>query len=349
MTEPEPAGASAEDRLIAHYFAPLARHPGSFGLRDDAAVLAPPAGCELVVTKDAVVAGVHFFVSDPPDAIARKALRVNLSDLAAKGAEPAGFLLALGLPRIEPAWLAGFARGLGEDAERYGCPLLGGDTVRSTGPLFASITAFGVVPHGRMVRRKGAQPGERVMVTGTIGDAALGLQLRRGAAPGTGLDQAAQDHLAGRYLLPQPRNALAPALRRLATAAMDVSDGLVGDLGKLCGASGVSATLEAARVPLSAAAGAALAASPDLLATILTGGDDYEVLFALPEARLAEMQRLAAAAGVPVTEIGRFVSGSAPPELRGRDGAPLRLARDASFSHFAAFEPGAQPGYAQPG
>jgi thiamine-monophosphate kinase len=333
VTAPEHPQGSAEDRLIARYFAPLARHPGALALSDDAAAFTPPPGHDLIVTKDAVVAGVHFFASDPADAVARKALRVNLSDLAAKGAQPAGFLLALGLPEVDPDWLAGFARGLGEDAETYRCPLLGGDTVRTTGPLFVSITAFGTVPHGAMVRRKGARPGDLVMVTGTIGDAALGLRLRQDKLAGLGLAEHARAHLAGRYLLPEPRNALADALRQFATAAMDLSDGLTGDLAKLCRVSDVSAEVDIPRVPLSAAAKAAVGADEGLLPTILAGGDDYELLFALPPERLAEMQRLAGAAGVAITPIGRFIAGGPPPLFRDSTGRPLDLAR-AGFSHF---------------
>src|SRR5438552_17552339 len=192
------AAESGEERLIARYFKPLAKHPGAFGLADDAAAIAPPAGCDLVLKTDGIVGGVHFFPGDPPDTVARKALRVNLSDLAAKGARPLGFLLTLALPKeIGERWLASFARGLGEDADTYDCPLLGGDTVRTPGPVTISIAAFGAVPHGKMARRSGARPGDRVMVTGTVGDAALGLLLRRDSATGKrwGLDQRAQDHL----------------------------------------------------------------------------------------------------------------------------------------------------------
>src|ERR1700761_5431267 len=171
---------SAEDRLIARYFAPLATHPGAFGLVDDAAAIAPPPGCDLVLKTDGVIAGVHFFPDDPPDAIGRKALRMNLSDLAAKGAKPLGFLMSAALPAdVEETWLAAFAAGLGADAERYQCPLLGGDTDRTPGPLSISISAFGAVPQGKMVCRSAAKAGDRVVVTGTIGDAALGVRLRR--------------------------------------------------------------------------------------------------------------------------------------------------------------------------
>src|SRR5258705_13170955 len=177
---------SGEDSLIARYFRPLATDPGAFGLMDDAAIL-KASGDDVVVTTDAIVEGVHFLTDDPPDTVARKALRVNLSDLAAKGATPAGFVLTLALRAADDAWLVPFARGLGEDAAQFGCPLLGGDTVSTPGPLVISITAFGRVPKGRMVHRSGAKPGDRVVVTGTIGDAASGLDILKGGAVAAGL------------------------------------------------------------------------------------------------------------------------------------------------------------------
>src|SRR6478672_7712078 len=293
-------GKTGEERLIATYFAPLATHPAALGLIDDAAVLTPPAGHDLVLTKDAIVGGVHFFPDDPAAAIARKALRVNLSDLAAKGAEPAGFLLALALPDgVTDDWLASFAEGLGADASTYSCPLLGGDTVRTPGPLMVSVTAFGFVPQGKMVQRRGAQPGDGVIVTGVIGDAALGLKLRRedDAARRWKLDGAMRAHLLDRYLLPQPRNAVAMLVQTHASAAMDVSDGLAGDLAKLCRASSVTAEIDATRVPLSGAARTALAAEPSLIETILAGGDDYEILCTVPAKRAAIFLAAAQAAG----------------------------------------------------
>lgn len=326
---------SGEDHLIAKYFRPLAKHAGALGLIDDAAVLTPPEGYDLVVTKDAVVGDMHFFADDPADTIARKALRVNLSDLAAKGALPAGFLLALALPeRISPDWLQAFADALGQDADAYQCPLLGGDTVKSPGPLMISVTAFGTLPHGSMVRRSGAQVGDRVFVTGTIGDAALGLRLRKDANASSrwSLTEALREHLLSRYILPQPRNALAEAVRAHAHAAMDVSDGLAGDLQKLCNASGVRAEIDAARVPLSNAARTVLQAEPGAREVLLTGGDDYEIVCTIAPQRVETFVHAANAVGVTVTQIGGIVGGEGATFIAA-DGKPLMFAR-ASFSHF---------------
>lgn len=326
---------SGEDRLIDRFFRPLAKHPGAFGFVDDAACISPPAGRDLVLTADAIVAGVHFFADDPADAVAMKALRVNLSDLAAKGAEPLGALLTIALPAdFSEDWLEGFARGLGSDCDRFACPLLGGDTTRTQGALTISITALGTVPTGTMVRRAGACPGDAIVVTSTIGDAALGLALRRepDRSGFAALSAEEREHLAARYLVPEPRVALAQAIREHASAAIDISDGLAGDVGKLAAASNVAARIEAARVPLSVAARAATATEPVLLETVLTGGDDYEVALTLAENRRESFVAAADAAGVPVTTIGRIESGEGT-ELLGADGRALALKR-ASFSHF---------------
>lgn len=325
---------SAEERLIARYFRPLATHPGALGLGDDAAVLAPPPGCDLVLTTDGVIAGVHFFPDDPPESVGRKVLRMNLSDLAAKGAKPMGFLIAVALPAgIEETWLAAFTAGLGEDARFYQCPLLGGDTDRTPGPISLSVAAFGTVPRGKMVRRSTARAGDRVVVTGTIGDAALGVLLRRdpGLARRLQLPDAMCAHLRQRYLLPQPRNAVAEAVLQCASAAMDVSDGLAGDLAKLCRASSVGAEIEVGRVPLSDAARVLVAADPALLETALTGGDDYEILLTLAPEKLAIFRGAAERAGVPLAEIGRIAGGQGTRFVR--DGETLSFARP-SYSHF---------------
>jgi thiamine-monophosphate kinase len=322
---------SAEDRLIARFFQPLATHPGALGLSDDAAFITPPPGCDLVLKTDAIIGGVHFFPLDAAREVARKALRVNLSDLAAKGARPLGFLLSLALPvEIGEAWLTDFAQGLRSDAEAYACPLFGGDTDRTPGPITISIAMFGAVPEGGMVRRAGAKPGDRVFVSGTIGDAALGLVLRKGAA--WELNDAQRQHLASRYLLPQPRNALAETVRMHASAAMDVSDGLAGDLAKLCRVSNVAAEIVASRVPLSDAARAVIAADPAMLETALTGGDDFEIVCTVPAAKAESFRAAARAANVAVTEIGEIAAGEGA-RFVGADGQALAFKR-ASFSHF---------------
>jgi thiamine-monophosphate kinase len=325
---------SGEERII-DLFRPLARHPGAFGLIDDCAAITPLPGADLVLKADAIVGGVHFFPDDPAGDVARKALRVNLSDLAAKGAKPVGFLLSLALPTDTAAsWIANFAKGLGQDAEYYGCPLLGGDTVSTPGPVTVSIAAFGSVPTGTMVKRAGAKVGHRVLVSGSIGDAALGVRLCKDAtlARRWGLDPTQVQFLIGRYRLPQPRNAVAESLRQFAHAGMDVSDGLAGDLEKMCKASGVSATIRAERVPLSEEARSALGADPSLIETILTGGDDYEVLAAVEDAKVVPLCRAAEAAGVTLSEIGRIAAGEGVRVL-GVDGKVLAF-RQASYSHF---------------
>jgi thiamine-monophosphate kinase len=320
---------SGEDSLIARHFKPIASDPGAFGLDDDAAILAP-SGDDTVVTTDAIVEGVHFLPGDPPDTIARKALRVNLSDLAAKGATCAGFVLTLALRSADDAWLTAFAGALGEDAKLFGSPLLGGDTVSTPGPLTVSITAFGRVPAGRMVRRRGASVGDRVMVTGTIGDAALGLAILKGTLV---VDAAAQATLVERYRVPQPRNAAAIAVRDHASASMDVSDGLAGDLAKLCAASGVSAVIDTSRIPRSDAAAELLARGVVRLETLVSGGDDYEVLCTVAEEKADAFADQAGRAGVAVTAIGTVIAGANPPKFLDGQGREIRLSR-LSYSHF---------------
>jgi thiamine-monophosphate kinase len=321
---------SGEDDLIARYFKPLATDPGALGLTDDAAFL-KGGGDDLVVTTDAIVEGVHFLDNDPPDTVAKKALRVNLSDLAAKGATPAGFVLTLALRKADEAWLAPFAQGLGGDAATFACPLLGGDTVSTPGPLTVSITAFGRVPPGGMVKRTSAQPGDRVVVSGTIGDAALGLALLTGKMAVD--DATAREALIGRYRVPQPRIGLANAVQKYARAAMDVSDGLAGDLAKLCAASGVSAAIDAAAVPFSVAARALIANDKSAFQTAMSGGDDYEILCTIPDERLDDFAKAADEAGITVTPIGRIVDGHALPRWSNAEGREIALPR-LSYSHF---------------
>ena len=324
---------SGEERLIANVFAPLATHPGALGLTDDCAVITPPAGCDLVLTADTIIGGVHFFNDDAAYAVASKALRVNLSDLAAKGASPLGYLLSLALPQdVGQDWLVEFAEGLRGDAQRYACPLLGGDTDRIPGPITIAVSMFGSVPTGTMVRRAGAKPGDIVFVSGTIGDAALGLALRNDPAKDWKLTPAQRQHLSDRYLLPQPRNALAEAVRTHASAAMDVSDGLVGDLSKLARVSQVAANIEVERVPLSEAARALIAAEPGLREPALTGGDDYEIVCTVPPDKAESFKAAAKSADVAVSAIGEIAAGEGA-RFIGSDGEPIAFPH-ASFSHF---------------
>ena len=292
-----------EFEIIARYFAPMAGE-GAFGLTDDAAILTPAPGHDLVLTKDMLVEGVHFFADDPPADIARKALRVNLSDLAAKGARPLGFLLGFAHGEAQDKhWIAQFAQGLAADSRAFHCPLLGGDTVRAP-KLTLSITAFGEVPSGRMVRRQAGVEGDAIYVSGTIGDAALGLRARLDpdARWVKSLSREHRDFLLGRYLLPQPRLTLAPILLEYADGAMDISDGLVGDCDKL--GQGFGRELNIGAVPLSPAAAAAIAQEPTLLDIALTGGDDYELLALIPPENCAAFEKAALQLGVAVAKIG---------------------------------------------
>jgi thiamine-monophosphate kinase len=276
-----------------------------------------------VLTCDAMVAGVHFLPDDPPDLVGRKLLRVNLSDLAAKGAIPIGYLMTVSTPRGMPdTWFAAFSAGLKQDQQEYSVTLLGGDTTSTPGPISLSLTILGHVAPGQAVHRAGAAPGDGIWVTGTIGDGALGLAVaRRRLADPTG-------YLLSRYRLPQPRLGL--AISGLASAGMDISDGLVQDLGHICRASSVAAEIDVTRVPLS---DPARAAGPEWLSTCLTGGDDYELLLAVPATREAALHHAANSAGIPVTRIGTFRSGPAEVVVRGTDGTPLSFDRG-GWSHF---------------
>ncbi len=317
----------AEFDLIARHFRPLAGE-GSLGLSDDAAVFVPPAGRALVVAADAMVAGVHFLPDDPAEGVGRKLLRVNLSDLAAMGAAPFGYLMTVSAPGGTPdSWFAGFAAGLASDQAAFGVRLLGGDTTSTPGAMTLSLTVLGSVVPGRAVLRSGARAGDGVWVSGTIGDGALGLDALRGFAPDP------DGFLAERYRRPEPRVGLGLGLFGVASAAMDVSDGLVADLGHLCRASGVGAAVEAERVPLSAAARAAVEAMGVRagLERCLGGGDDYELLMAVPEAGEAALVAAAVACGVGVTRIGRFEAGEGVRVVLG--GEAMEVAR-AGWSHF---------------
>lgn len=319
-----------EFEIIARYFKPLAAGcAGALGLSDDAASLRVGAGRELIVTADALVSGVHFLPQDSPDLVARKMLRVNLSDLAAKGAEPTVYFMTLALgPEVDEPWIASFADGLAQDQKEFGVSLAGGDTTSTPGRTTLSVTAMGEVAEGKALRRNAACAGDAVWVSGTIGDGALGLAVARGELKGTGEEAA----LADRYRLPRPRMALGPRLVGVAHAAMDVSDGLVGDLRHICAASNLGAVVDAALVPLSDAARVLLTREPPLLRTLLTGGDDYEILFTASAARAPDIIALAAGIGLPLTRIGRMVEGSGV-IVRDAAGAPIETG-PGGYRHF---------------
>lgn len=325
-----------EFEIIARYFAPLATNPAALGLLDDAAVLTLPEGQEVVATCDTIIAGVHFLSTDPPDTIGYKALAVSLSDLAAKGARPHIYLLSVAFPeRPSAPWLEALAAGVQAAQEDSGIELVGGDTCATLGPLTITVTAIGMLPQGEAVLRRGAMAGDRLYVSGTIGDAALGLKLL--VEPRLALDWDLSDEdgafLIGRYRCPSARNALALPLRQCARAAVDVSDGLVGDTAKLCRASGVNATIEAARVPLSPAAAKAVAKAPELFAELITAGDDYEIVAAMEAAHARGFESGAKDHGVTVTAIGEVRAGDGDVEVLSEDGRPLKL-KHMGFSHF---------------
>lgn len=320
--------------LIARYFAPLAAGaPGALGLKDDAATFQPPAGMELVFTTDALTADLHFLRSDPPDLIARKMLRQNLSDLAGKGAKPLGYLMTTALDdAVDEAWIAKFTEGLAQDQAEFDIALWGGDTTKTPGPLALTATLIGAVPAGRALRRDGARPGDRILVTGTIGDGFFGLAAHRGEL--ADLAEPARRSLAQRYVLPQPRVTLGRVLaeQALAHAGMDISDGLVADLGHMCAASNCGAEVAVASVPLSDAVADLVAGDPSLIAAAITGGDDYELLLAVPPDRVAAVLDAARQAGTAIAEIGTFAQEFGLTFLD-RDNLPLAFEK-AGFTHF---------------
>mgnify|MGYP003700514977 CR=1 FL=1 len=322
---PETPASLGEFGRIDRYLRPLAAgFEGARGLRDDAALLRTPDGTSLVMTTDTLVAGVHFVGDEAPGDIAAKALRVNLSDLAAMAATPWCYGLNLALPTsVDDRWVEAFCAGLGDEQRHFGLHLAGGDSVATSGPITITLTAYGLVDDGRALHRDGASAGDEVWVSGTIGDGLLGLEAVRHHAFGPHAE-----YLIARYRRPEPRLKLARALVGTATAALDVSDGLVADLGHLAEESGLSAVLECPAVPLSEAAAEALADAPERLADLLTGGDDYELLFAAPPEGEAAVRSAAAASRTPVARIGRLTAGRAGHvhALDG-EGTPLTLAR----------------------
>jgi len=318
----------SEFELIADFFAPLASGmPGAAGLGNDGAIFAPTPGCDVVVTVDALTEGVHFLPDDPPGDIARKMLRVNLSDLAAMGARPIGYVMTTAFgERVDDHWIEAFVAGLAADQREFGIGLLGGDTTGTPGPTALTLTALGEVPTGKALTRKGARAGDRVMVSGKIGDGILGLMALRGDLPD--LANADREALATHYRLPVPRLALGRALaeRGLATAALDVSDGLVADLGHICERSKLAATIEAEKVPLSDAARRAIDGDPVLLASALTGGDDYELVFTVSPDRREAVAALARELDLPIAEIGAMAVDEGVRVLD-KNGAPMAFGR----------------------
>jgi thiamine-monophosphate kinase len=310
----------SEFDLIKQLFAPLATSPAALKLQDDVALLRPSTG--RVVTTDTIIEGVDFFATDPPETIAQKALRVNLSDLAAKGAKPEAYLLTLALPkRITTAWLRAFARGLKKDQRKFGITLIGGDLSGTPGPLMITVTAFGAAAKGRAILRGGARRGDLVFVSGTVGDSGGGLAALQA--------KKREPFLVRRYRVPEPRVALGQKLRGIASAALDVSDGLLADLGHIAEVSEVHIAVDTARLPLSPALkrfwkGDAVRAA--------TAGDDYEIAFTAPRARRARVLAMAKTTRTRVTEIG-FVMAGRGVALLGPDGKPMPIKR-AGWKHF---------------
>lgn len=324
-----------EFEIIAECFAPLAGE-GSFEFKDDAARFVPPEDMELVITSDAICEGVHFLEGTPAGLVAQKGLRTNLSDLAAKGAQPVSISLTLGLgANWELQWIRDFAAGLSSDLQKFGVTLLGGDTFNSPGGVVVSISAIGQVQKGNYVSRLGAKPGDLVYATGTIGDAGLGLAVEQGWLETNDKDAR---FLSDRYLLPRPRLEACDVLREFASASMDISDGLVGDFEKLCWASGVSGKLEASCVPLSDAARSVLASRDSNgenrvgLGTLLTAGDDYELLMTVSPGLRIAFERSSAELPFSVTRIGEISTGQGV-FVFDADGSEMEF-KNRSYSHF---------------
>lgn len=326
-----------ESKFVQRYLAPLAKDlDGAYGLGDDAAALAVGDGFEVVATVDAVAAGVHFFADDKPADIAWRALAVNVSDLVAKGAEPVGYLMSLSLPEAPThEWMTAFSGGLGAAQSVFKIALAGGDTDIRPGPLAITITALGRVPTGKMVRRSGACAGDVLYLTGTIGDAGVGLALRRDDALATtsGLDDNDASFLLNRYHRPKPRTRLAPVLQRYASAAIDVSDGLVKDAGALARASDTGLHVDCALLPISEPTRRAVGAGAIAANALLTAGGDYEVLAAVPPNQKQDFAQAAEISGVVVTEIGT-ITDNRDIVFQGPDGAAMTF-DEAGYDHFS--------------
>ncbi len=320
--------ASGEFDIISRYFAPLSTKVG-LGLLDDAAVLTPPKDKDLVFTKDALVADVHFFPNDPAALIAQKAMRVNLSDLAAMGAMPLGYLLALALPKSmknRDQWLESFASGLAKDQTVFGWSLFGGDTVSTSGPLTITITAIGTVNHGAALKRDGAKIDDDIYVSGNLGDAALGLKCLTGDITPKNIS------LIDRYHLPQPRLRLGQKLFNIASAAMDISDGLLGDIGHICALSELGAEIEEKLIPRSLPAGKILESFPSYKHLVWSGGDDYELLFTAPRNMVDKIKTISGLIDCPITKIGRMTK-KKDITIMSENGCDL-INKEQGFRHF---------------
>lgn len=334
-----------EFELIRRYFSATGavRADVLLGVGDDGAILEPPPGQQLIAVVDTLVEGTHFLPGSPPQSVGHRALAVNLSDVAAMGATPAWSLLALTLPRSDERWLEGFARGYGQLAQRHGVALVGGDT--TSGPLSVTVQVIGFAPAGRALRRDHAQPGDLLCVTGTPGDAAAGLELERAAAASLAPADSATivndvaHQLRARFLFPEPRLAGGLLLRDFASACIDVSDGLLGDAGKLCAASGCGAVLQADQLPLSTSL-RAWATSSRAVELALTGGDDYELCFTVPPARRAALEAAwpAAHAAAGVVDPGFRVIGAlrAAPDIEIRAAETVMQLSHSGFDHFSS-------------
>lgn len=330
---------TGEEAIIQSFLAPLAAgYPGAYDLKDDCAAFSPTPGHDTVVKTDPVAEGIHFFGDDRPEDIGWKALAVNVSDLAAKAAVPRAYLMALSFPEAPRRdWMARFASGLAEAQAAFGMHLIGGDTDKRPGPITISITVFGETPAGRMVRRATAKPGDSIFVSGNLGAAATGLALRRNSALAAtwGLRDDEVTAVVGAYLRPAPRLALRDALRAHASAAMDLSDGLAKDLGRMCKASGCGAQVRAGDLPLAAATRKAINLDPERWVDAIASGDDYEILATVPPERAEAFLLMAGPAALGASGVTRIGTITAGPELQieGEDGAPIVIAR-AGWDHF---------------
>ena len=322
----------SEFDLIARLFLSLTEGaPGALGLKDDTALFTPPEGRDLVLTTDAIAEAIHYLADDLPEDVGARLLNVSLSDLAAKGARPEGYLISIAVPApADEVWLSRFALGLMSAQTDHGTHLLGGDTIRTNGPRMFSLTAIGSVASGKMIRRGGAKPGDRLMVTGTIGDAALGLKIRKGELMIP--NEAHRAYLVDRFTHIQPRLSFGLKLGDRPHASMDISDGLVADAGHMANASAVKLIFDAVRVPLSEAANAAVEQDPTLIENLLTGGDDYELLLAVSAQEVESLTEIAKACGHDLTEIGVIEEGQGV-DVLDASGRSMQF-RKGGYAHF---------------